>query len=75
VRVVDIDTTSPDHTAANKRNAASSPRPHLRRGHWRRQLAGPGRTQIRWTWVRATTVNTTHPTAGQVYVLSPHPGG
>jgi hypothetical protein len=68
IYVLDIETTSPhrpvETTAAGRRH-----RPHLRRGHWRRQRTGPGRTQLRWTWVRATTVNTARSAAPQVYRL------
>lgn len=45
--------TSPDPDTAAKRR---SPRPHIRRGHWRRIAHGPGRTLRRWEWRPPTVV-------------------
>jgi hypothetical protein len=69
VRVIDIDATSPGTPSARRNDHRSHARPHLRRGHWRRQRTGRGRTNISWTWIRPTTVNGTSGSTDQVYVL------
>jgi hypothetical protein len=70
VHVLDIDaTTAHDSRRPSSAAKRSAGRPHLRRGHWRRQPVGPDRQKTRWTWVRATTVNTAAAPANQVYTL------
>ncbi len=70
IRVLDIDATSPRRIRRFTPNeAARSPRPHVRRGHWRGQRVGHHRQEIRLIWVRATTVDTTGTPANQVYTL------
>jgi hypothetical protein len=72
VRVLDIDTTTAPTRPHPQHGHTSSPQPHLRRGHWRRQRTGPGRRGTRWTWIRPTTVNATTGTPGStIYRLPP----
>jgi hypothetical protein len=74
VRILDVDATSP-RTGDRDHHERPAPRAHLRRGHWRR-LTVADNPNIRWTWVRPTTVNGSHITTRQVYVLptgSGHP--
>src|SRR3712207_8772697 len=49
----------------------SSPRPHLRRGYWRRyRIHSADDSRTEWFWVRATTVNGGPVSANQGYVRS-----
>lgn len=48
--------------------------PHWRRGHWRRQPFGPGRAEVRLSWVRPTFVGGIQRAAeasGHVYRMTP----
>ena len=69
VRVLDIDATSPQQQRNNSAQPATNARPHLRRGHFRKQRVGPGRQDRRWTWVRPTTVNGGSSQADKIYLL------
>ena len=46
----------PTGPAADPAAKRRSPRPHIRRGHWRRIAHGPGRTLRRWAWNPPTVV-------------------
>lgn len=69
VRILDIDATSPPRRTEHYRRQGRSTRAHIRRGHWRRQRTGHGRTETHWRWIRPTTVSGTRQMATPVYVL------
>lgn len=58
VRVLDArhrDTLGADRDGGDGTHA--SPVTHLRRGHWRRQRHGPGRSEVSLRWIAPTVVN------------------
>jgi hypothetical protein len=69
VHILDIDATSPLTPRRDGRRTGRSPRPHLRRGHFRRRSRNGNTGDTGWIWVRPTTVNGTGITTQQVYVL------
>lgn len=67
IRFCGEDILSPDQQHAG--TGAGAVVPHWRRGHWRRQLYGAGRTETRLRWIRPTIVRRDRgaPAKGHVY--------
>jgi hypothetical protein len=76
LHILDVDATSPQHSRPDPGTSAGSVRPQLRRGYWRHQAVGKGRTERRRTWVRPITVHgTASGTITQAHQLNVTRGG
>jgi len=56
IRVVGNALPAHDLPSDSTGHSGGTVRPHWRRGHWRRQPHGPGRSEIRLLWIRPTLV-------------------
>ena len=60
VRVMDARPREADGTRPEPTTTHASPTTHLRRGHWRRQRVGKGRSTVEMRWIAPAVVNPGH---------------
>lgn len=86
VRAITIHPDTPAGTNTDTGGHRKGPRPHIRRGHWRRVASGPGRQVRTWRWLAPTIVAAHNPggvdrrlrvyrVAGGRLAARPHDGG